>query len=227
MAQENPQPVADERVFTDEAIGAELFWEQHKSKVIAGIALLILAVLGTTAWVIHQRGLRLSSEQALAEASNPEAWRAVTEKFAGTPAGGSALILLADAVRESEGPAASSQAYQEFLDRFPSHPLEGLARIGIAENTLAAGDTKRGQEQLRALAASGDTFAAPLALLLEGSVLLDSGDLPGARTAFQSLASQYPRSVPAQAAGSYLQQIAIIEPPTAQPGPALSQPTAP
>jgi len=216
VADNEPNPTADERIFTDEALGAELFWQQHKAKILAAAAALVVAVLGITGWVIQRHSLNLESQQALALAASPEAWRAVVEKFGGTPAAGSAQILLAGALRETGGPAASSQAYQEFLDGFGDHPLVGVARLGIAQNTLASGDEKRGIEQLRALAAGGDSFTAPLALFLEGSVLLDSGNLSAARTAFQNLASQYPRSLPAQAAGSYLQQIAIVEPPPAE-----------
>lgn len=210
MAEQNSG--ADERVFTDEQFGAELFWAKNKNLILAAISAVVVAGLGVLGWVIVDHNAIQESQRALAQADGPDAWRAVSEKFAGRPAAAVAQLLLAESLRESGDAAASTSAYQTLVDREPDGPLTGLARLGLAENAAASGDYNRARDLFSAANSAGG-FAAPLALYLSGSLLADNGDSAKAKSEFDSLRAEFPDSLPARIAARKLEEIALVTPP--------------
>jgi len=222
----DPIPGADERTFTDEHFGAELFWEKNKSKIFAAAAALVLAGLGAIGWAVSSRNATLASETALAAADGPEAWAAVAEKFAGRPTAQVASLLLAESQRESGDLTASTATYQAMIGRQPDGPLAGLARLGLAGNAAAAGDVDRARSLYAEASASGG-YAAPVAMLLSGSLLADNGEATKARTEFEALRAEFPDSIAARVASSRLQEVALILPPPNVAGALTTSPSTP
>ena len=76
---------SDEPLLETDSFAAELFWERHRGSILAGVAVLLLAVAGTVFWLITAHNLKLGAEAFFANARNPEAWREVIAKYPGTP----------------------------------------------------------------------------------------------------------------------------------------------
>jgi predicted negative regulator of RcsB-dependent stress response len=208
---EAPVP-ADERALTDEIFGLELFWAKNKGWIFAGVAVFLLALVAAGAWIVSSHTRARDAERAFALAAEPGAWRQVADTYPRSPLAGSALLLFAASLREEGDPGASTRAYEEFLARWPSHPLEGVARLGLAGNAADAGQEETSLALLRG-AADGTGFAAPLALFLEGMAHVDANRPAEARAAFTTLTATFPESLPARFAPAQIQQIDLVLPP--------------
>lgn len=210
---EVPVP-ADERILTDENFGLELFWAKNKGWIFAGATVVLLALVALGAWIVSSHTHAQEAKRAFALAGDPDAWREVADTYPRSPVAGSAMLLLAAALRAEGGPGASTRAYEEFLARWPGHPLEGVARLGLAGNAADAGRDGDSLALLRE-AAGGTGFQAPVAMFLEAMALLDANNLAGAREAFTSLTTTFPESLPARFAPAQIQQIDLVLPPAA------------
>lgn len=212
MATEQPLP-ADDRIYTDESFGIELFWEKNKTVILLGVASVIALALAVSIWFYRQHTIAAESQQAFAVADGPDAWRAVIVKFPHSLPAASSRLLLAESLRESGDLKGSTEAYDKFLAEVPeTNPLHGLALLGLAQNAAAGGDQADSLKKLKESAASSSNYAAELALLLEGRQLTEAGQYKEARAIYESLPTEFPDSLVARIALTQLQQIAIIDP---------------
>ena len=202
---------ADERVFTDEALGFELFWQKHKLAILWSLAGVLLAALLAIGWLIHHHSRRLASEAALMAASSIEEFRKVANDFSGYPAGRTAQVLLAVALAKAGDRQAAMSEYQIFLDKYATSPLAGPARLALATIALADGQQKRGMGELNAAAESSDPFTAQMGLFFKGRELIASGDFAAARNALQLLSATYGSSPAGRISRGLFQQIAAVE----------------
>lgn len=207
MAANAPTP-ADEPTFTDEHFGLELFWEKNSKWILAGAAALVLAIIGTLAFLIYGHNARLAAEEALAAASGIDELREVVKRHGGTPAARSADLLLAQAYRE-EGEYSQSDAIYESLEK---SPLGIVAAFGRPANAAAQGNGKEYSDLLSMLANTGSPETAPVALLLLSGEEIAAGDLAGAKAHLESINIEYPSSVPALIAPELIQQITLVLP---------------
>ncbi len=205
---------SDEPLLETDSFAAELFWERHRGSILAGVAVLLLAVAGTVFWLITAHNLKLGAEAFFANARNPEAWREVIAKYPGTPQAADAYFLLAESLREQGNVEESTLTLEKFLQVFPGHPLTGGARLGLAENYDLAGKPNEALNAFREVQSRDPgSYAAPFAALLEGRLALREGKLDEARKIFSNLVSTYSRSPLAGAAGAQLDAIAPLLPP--------------
>ncbi|MEX1119242.1 MAG: tetratricopeptide repeat protein [Terrimicrobiaceae bacterium] len=212
MATEQPLP-ADERIYTDESFGVELFWEKNKTAILLGIAAIIALALAVGIWVYRQHAVAEASQAAFAVAAGPDAWRELIAKYPASQPAAAARLMLAESLRESGDLKGSTEAYQEFVRDVPqTHPLHGLALLGLAQNASASGDQAGSLEKLKEADASSSTIAAELARLLEGRQLSEAGQHKEARAVYESIPTEFPNSLAARIALSQLEQIAIIDP---------------
>lgn len=203
---------SDERVFTDEALGWELFWEKNKNLIVlAAIAVIVVVLAGLGYWA-YLGSARSAAASALASAASPEELRAVVENFRGSDPAAVASILLAAKLRENGDMKASTEAFESLPG---DSQLFSLARLGVAQNAAAEGNMEAALSIYRELGAGTDTFAAPLARLFEARELVDAGKWAEARSLLQSIASEFPNSVPAGLVPGQLEQISLVEPPAA------------
>lgn len=216
MATEQPLP-ADDRIFTEESFGIELFWEKNKTAILLAVAAIIALVLAVSIWAYRQHIVAEESQKAFALANNPDAWREVIAKFPNTIPAASSQLMIAESLRQSGDLKGSTEAYSEFLASAPkTNPLLGLALIGLAQNASASGNMTESLEKLKEAAASSSTYAAELALLLEGRQLAESGKYQEARAIYESIPTEFPNSLAARIAVSQIEQIAIIDPGSAK-----------
>jgi len=214
MADPSPnQPQADERTFTEENFGAELFWEQHKALILGGIATVLIAALGIVFFFVSNHNTKLEGAAALAAATTSAELKEVADKFSGTPAASSAQLLIARDLRQEGSYETSTTLYQSLS----SEPFAAIAQLGPASNALAENNPKEAEALLSALELSGSQDAAPTALLLLATQELASGQLESAKAHLESITTEYPQSIPALVAPGRLQQIAKVLPEPAAP----------
>ncbi len=212
MATEQPLP-ADERIYTDESFGLELFWEKNKTVILLGVASVVALALAVSVWFYRQHTIAEEARKAFAAAESPDAWRGVISQFPGSMQAASSRLLLAESLRESGDLQGSTAAYNEFLAEVQkANPLHGLALLGLAQNASASGDQAGSLEKLKEAASSSSTYAAELALLLEGRQLAEAGKYKEARAIYESIPTEFPNSLAARIALSQIEQIAIIDP---------------
>jgi predicted negative regulator of RcsB-dependent stress response len=146
--------------------GARRHW-----RAIAGAAL--LAVLGSGAWLgyaVHrgarERDAEAAFSRALAEVRKLEApkdrdeaavakFRAVSEGFPGTQAGGEALLRLARRLFDGGKVDEARAAYARYLQDYSAGPLRMMAAIGKAYAEESKGDLAAAEQTLLAAIAWG------------------------------------------------------------------------
>ena len=206
---------SDERLLTDESIGIELFWEKHKNLILlSALALLLITILALGIWV-HLELRRSAAASALANATTLEQLNEVRKKFPGSPPAAVASILAAVLVRESGDLEASTQELQQFTTAHPNSPLRPIARLAIAQNALAKGDSESALAIFRELGTGTDPFITPLARLFEARELIARKEWLEARSILQSILSEFPNSISSQIARGQLEMLTLVEPPEA------------
>ena len=188
------------------------FWENHKSKILAGVLAIVVVALGAVGVTAWQSKARSEAAAALAQASAPAEWRAVWEAHPRTPAGVNAALLLAAALRNEGDLPASSAVYEALLAQ--KGGIEALlpeAALGLAQNGLLQSpeNPSAAVEAFREVAARfPGKPAAAVALLTEGEILVQAKQEAEAAAVFRNLMADYPGSIPARVASAQLQAIA-------------------
>jgi tetratricopeptide (TPR) repeat protein len=218
-------PAFDEPVLDLGPSEFELFWDQHKSKVLIGIGAVLVAVIGFFAAMAITHANRVAATEAFAAAKTPEALREVIAKHPSSPEAGNASLLLAAALRDEKKPDEARTVLDAFLKSQPKHPLAPLALISLANIATEAGDVKQAIADYQSVASQyPESFAVPFAQLSEAQLALANGDRKAALAGFQSLSRQHPASISAGAGKSTLVALEALNlgdpTPVASPTPA-------
>ncbi len=206
----NPQPAPDEQQFAEVgAFEAELFWHKHHKTVIgAGVAIVVI-VLGTVVYLISSQNSKEAAEAQLANAKTADAYRALIADYPRSRPAVDASFLLAESLREAGKIEDSSAVYHKIVDDYPESTLVGGARLGLAENFEMQNKLDDALAALRQVQTTdSDSYAAQVAMLLEGRILIRQGKMEEARRTLTGLVSAYPKSPAAQLAGAQLQGLA-------------------
>lgn len=188
---------------------ADLFWEKYKASIIGGTAIFIVLVVAVAGWLIYSHNEKVNSETMFANAQTAEAYRAVADKYPGTPVAGNALLLLAAAKRPDL--AQSNTTYEEVMASSPNYPLVSSASLGLAGNAELANTTPKAIELLQQTAAAyQNSYAAPYALYASGELLLREGKRGEALKAFRDLVGSYPEAPSARIAQMQIERLAIV-----------------
>jgi len=189
---------------------ADLFWEKYKGAIIGGAVAAIVLAAGAAAWLIYSHNERIQSEALFANARTVEEYRAVADKYPGTPVAGNARLLLAAAQRPNV--AESTATYEELLAARPDYSLISSASLGLAGNAEISGDPAKVIEAYQQTAASfQDSYAAPYALYAAGELQLRIGQRAEALKTFRNLAGAYPETVSARLAQRQIEQLASFD----------------
>lgn len=226
MANNEPVVPADERVYEDTSLGAEIFWEKNRNAIIGGVAAVIVIGIAVAIWLVASHNNRLAAEELFASAASPEGWNKVIEKYPGSMPAADAYFLLAQAQRNEGKIDESTATYEKFLASFPKHPLAGGASLGIAENQEMAGKLDEALNSLRDIQTQySNAYVAPVAILLESRIYVGQNKLEDARRTLNTLVTRYAQSPLARLASVQLQGINALLPPT--PIPAAAPPPVP
>ncbi len=208
----NPSPLLD----------AGMFWERNKSPILAVLAVLVLAGLGYGGYQLYQEYRGASAARALAGAQLPADYLRVMDDYAGTGPAANAHLLLAERQREEKKFADSNATLEKFLERYPEHQFTSTARLGLAANLDAMGETEKALAALQRLTSEHpQDFNTPVALLTQVQLLRALGRLEEARRVTETILSQHADSLVANEAR---RQLRTLPPPTAPAKPAATAP---
>jgi predicted negative regulator of RcsB-dependent stress response len=191
----------------------ELLWEKHKTSIIGGAVLLVVALVAGFGWFYTSQAARAESQTLFAEASGIEGWDAVIAKYPRSVVAGSAYLLKAQALRDAGKLDEANRTLDQMLSALPDHPLAPVAKLGLAENEAAAGKLKEAAKSLELVTdSSASSFVAPFAMLAEGELLIAQLQFKEAVRVLEKLTVDYAGSVGAQtASGQILGLKASIE----------------
>ncbi|MEI8341228.1 MAG: tetratricopeptide repeat protein, partial [Verrucomicrobiota bacterium] len=112
---------------TEEAVPAGfdpiVFWMENKSKVITYAALLLVGLTAFAAFQISTQRNKAEAESLFAQATKPEEFKALIQKFPRSLAAGNAQLMLAEALRTDKKYDEALASLRDFVTQFPNHPL--------------------------------------------------------------------------------------------------------
>lgn len=181
------------------------FWELHKNRILLGAAAVVAAlVVATTVQVVaHQRAA--AAARMLSAAKDGAALEQLAKKYPRSMAAANALLLLAADQRGQKDYAAAAATLEEFIARFPKHPLLGGAYLSLGCTLEAQGKPEEALLKYDQAAQFTGTYSASAAPFARAALLaaLDRGD--AARQTCENLLATAPESTFAREAQRLLQ----------------------
>lgn len=172
-------------------------WAENRTFILAGIALVIAAIIGRSVWDNYQASQQREISAAFGLAETAEAKLAFAREHADSPLAGVAIIGAADEAYAKADYATAGQRYAQAAAVLKEPLILARARLGEAVCAIQGGSAAKGEELLRKV--GGDT-TTPEALRAEAwyhlaSHLLDSGNTAGAREAIAKVGEVSPRGM--------------------------------
>ena len=200
-------------------------WEKYKFLVVGGVALLVLALVGSELYQNNQHSKAETASAQLNAARTIGEYQKVIDTYPGTLAAGNAYLLLARDQADAKDYAGAATTWQTFVEKFPKHPeaAAGLLARGNALEAQGKLDEARTVYQQVATSYAGD-FAAPMARISEAGLLTAQRKLDDARHIYENIIATYPNSVSAIQAKEEMRYLNALPalgapPPTPAPSP--------
>ncbi len=157
-AASNSTPAGDDRnlVAVDENYIAPTFeeklhrfWKANSQVVIAGMVVLVIAILARGGWELYQANREKDVEAGYAAASTPEKLNAFATTNSGHALAGLALLRLADDAYTAGKFAEAQTNYDKAAATLMAGPLAGRAQLGAAMAKLGLGKAAEGESALK------------------------------------------------------------------------------
>ena len=195
-----PETPEEEEVI-DTGFDFLLFWDQHRQSILmaGGAILLVLVFIGI---YLHNQSARVAAAgTALAQAASEDDYRQVIANYPGTVAGGDAALFLAARLRSEAKYDEALQVLQDFLDKYPTHPLAHAGDLSYAETLEAQGKLDEAIARYEEVAAKyPESYSAPAAVIAEANILSTQGKTDQARRLYENFVAQFPDSIFSQEA---------------------------
>lgn len=177
-------------------IQVELFWARHGKKVLIGVALVFLVLIGIGAYIGYQAVRNARAAKAFASAHDINGWQSVIKRYPGTVAAGNANLEIAAAQATSGQYSESDKTYQTFVKGYSGHPLFVNGIFGQASNAEAEGKTDDALKFYSDISSHySSSYLAPMALYFHGRLTEKNGNLKEALQDFEDVLQRYPQSV--------------------------------
>jgi predicted negative regulator of RcsB-dependent stress response len=172
-------------------------WTENRTFILAGIVLVIVAIIGRYAWDSHVAAKQREIQAAFGLAETAEAKVAFARDYADSPLAGVALVGAADEAYTKAEYSVAGQRYAQAAAVLKDPVILSRARLGEAMCALQGGSTSKGEELLRKV--GGDATAAE-AIRAEAwyhlaAHLRDTGNVAGAREAIAKVSEVSPRGM--------------------------------
>jgi predicted negative regulator of RcsB-dependent stress response len=218
----------------DVALETRVFWERFKNPLIAGLSIVLLAVIAFTGYRFYSDRRAAAASSALASANTAQQYEQVIARYSNTPAAADAYILLAETQRKERKFTEANKTLETFIAKHPKHELVSTAKLAMAANLDSMGKADEALAMYQQIASAyPNTYAAPLAMLSQVYILKAKNRNDDARRICETVLTQYRTSF---WAGEAMQQFRLLKPitlstpaPTAVPTipPMLAIPPAP
>ena len=176
----------------DAAVEARVFWLRFQKEIAAALIVAVLAMLGFAGYRFYQNRRDSSAAELLGAARTSRDYQEVIARYPNTPAGASAYLLLAEALRNEKKFAEANAALQEFIDKNPEHDFVPTAKLAVAANLEAMGKNDEALAIYQQVAAKyPNSFVAPLALISEVPLLKAKNRTDDARRVCEEILTKY------------------------------------
>jgi TolA-binding protein len=152
----------------------------------------VLAIVGFAGYRLYTNRRDGSAAELLGNAKTAQDYQEVISRYPGTPAGGSAYLLLADKQRNEQKFAESNATLQAFIDKRPDHELVPTAELTKAANLEAMGKSDEALTTYQQVATRyANSFVAPLAMISEVPLLKAKNRIDDARRVCEDILTKY------------------------------------
>jgi TolA-binding protein len=208
----------------DAALETRVFWERFKYQIIAGLLVLLIALVAFIAYRFYSDRRAATASALLASAKDASQYEQLIARYPDTPAGVDAYLLLAEAQRQEKKFTEANATLQTFITKNPNHEFVSTARMAMAANLESMGKSDDALSMYHQIASnSPNSFSAPLALLSQVYILKAKNRPEEARRICETILTQYRASF---WAGEAFQELRLLKP-TGPPEPAATGPTVP
>jgi predicted negative regulator of RcsB-dependent stress response len=209
----------------DVALETRMFWERFQKPIIAALSIVLLAGIGFTGYRFYSDRRAAAASAALANANTAQQYEQVMDRYANTPAGAAAYILLAEAQRRDKKFADANKTLETFTAKYPKHELVSTAKLAMAANLESMGKVDQALTTYEQVASAyPNTYAAPLAMLSQVYILKGKNQNDDARRICETILTQYRTSF---WAGEAMQQLRLLKPVTTSTPPPAAMPNVP
>ena len=209
----------------DVALETRFFWERFKTPIIWAAIVVLLAGTAFTGYRFYSDRRAAAASAAFAGANSAQEYEQVIARYANTPAGADAYILLAETQRKERKFTEANKTLETFIAKYPKHELVSTAKLAIAANLDSMGKTDEALAMYQQIASDyPNGYAAPLAMLSQVYILKSKNRNDDARRICETLLTQFRTSF---WAGEAMQQLRILKPITTSTPPPAAMPNIP
>ncbi len=199
-APNEPKPIIPEVVGPKTAPASQefdllAFWIQYRKLIVrvSAIILIVAAIWGGMEFMRSRK--ENQSKEALAAAKDVAQLRQVIADWSGTPAAGSAHLVLADKLRTDGKYDDAVKVLQDFSAQYPDHPLFSDATMSLGVTYELGGKQNEALESYRKLVANRPKHhLAPLALIGQARILMAQNKRDEAQKVVSDLEARYKQS---------------------------------
>lgn len=181
------------------------FWIQYR-KLIIRVTVLLIIIVGVWGTIEFLKARKENqSKESLASATTADQLRKVIADWPGTPAGGSAHLLLADKLREDGKFDDAVKVLKDFSAQYPDHPLASNAVVSLGITYECAGKKDDALATYRQMSSSYPNHSlTPMALIGQARILMAQGKRDEAQKIADDLKAKYGNSVFTRISGAEL-----------------------
>lgn len=180
----------------DPTLETQVFWIKHRREIVAAIAIALLAGIAFGGYRFYATQRASAAAAVLSAATGDPDYQTLIARYPGTPASASAYLLLAESQRNEKKFAEANVTLQAFIDNNADHELIPAAKVAMAGNFESMGKIDEALAQYQQVAANyPKSFAAPLALISEVSLLKTKNRIEEARQICERVMTDYRNSL--------------------------------
>lgn len=209
--------------------------DQHRTKIIAAIVLVAVAICGYAVYTQLSKQKHITASQAFTAAADKReiaALDAVVVDYPGSIPAGNALLVKAEVQIDQGKSEDARKTLETFLSDYASHPRHAQGLFDLANLYHVGGDAEKAKEYYnKSIEAQADGEITPLARIRLGDLALEAGDKDQAQQYYEESYTIHPGNPFFQYAEEKIALIKVGNPPVVkqpepepQPKPEANQP---
>jgi len=177
---------------TEASVEARVFWLRYQKEIAAALIVVLLAIIGFAGYRFYTNRRNATAAEMLGGAKTQAEYEAVIERYAGTSAGASAYLLLAQKQRDDKKFAEANATLQKFVENNPDHDFVPTARLAMAANLESMGKDDEALAIYQQVANKyPNTYDGPLALISQVPLLKAKNRIEEARRVCEEMLTKY------------------------------------